>query len=645
MATAALSHVYLDTHVPLNFAAEGAACVSYDDGNRLLLVATGGSVLSYPVDASAWAEAGSAGGVPPTVTPVGEGPALAARFSLDGKVLAVQRSATDVEFVPASGGSGGAFWQRCRRPAETVLGFFWASSAGVDFVLATTGGLELYALLPARNGLRLVDEKRKAGVAWLLYTHETRLALLGCGPQGNKLFGFQFSGAGHVKLPKFELPVPAGGAAVTPAAVRLLAVYGRLFCAHVDREARTLVLYRFYRDALLRQHSFPLPSASVALSVIDNAVVLHTLDSGVALVLDVLSASTHPLASPLPLGGAPLPSLSAVPGALPDAYGADCEFLAPDLLLHTSIGCMWRLKLDLRALAASCSDRPVLIGFLQRRREPALRNSAGSGDAVKRSPDGPKALTIAVVRTILQEREPLADLGRVFDVLCAACANVATAASSPGKPDGAAARPKGAIPPGSPAVTAEEMQAEVFAPLAEEAGMDSLYLRAALVDYLRAADAAGIPVPASLPVLLTDLLVRDGCAHQLPMWAPLLLPHAASRAQPAATLAAQSLAAAAEGPAATDGVRQMAVDAQRRALAHDTLVRDMLTAGQVLQALRYVRRHRVESVPPAVFMEAAAAQDDPPVYASTYRFCSEYVPGFAELPDYSYYTLRLQGTS
>ena len=383
-------------------------------------------MLSYAVDTPRLPDSSAAA---PSSTPVGEGPVLAARFSLDGKVLAVQRSLTDVEFIP-SGDGGGAFWQRCRRGGETILGFFWASSAGVDFVLATTGGLELYALLPARNGLRLVEEKRKSGVCWLLYTHETRLALLGCGAHGNKLFGFQFSGAGHVKLPKFELPVPsatAGRSSIGPDSVRLLAVYGRLFCAHIDREARTLVLYRFYRDALLRQHSFPLPSASVAISVIDNALVLHTLDSGVALVLDVLSASTHPLASPLPVGGVTLSADAAAPtnAAEPDAtsmYGTSCEFLAPDLLLnrcgsvssvatracsqapqpHSSQSQLWRLKLDLRALAASCSDRPVLIGFLQRRREPALR--ADSAGKAVRAPEGPKALTISVVRTILQAR-------------------------------------------------------------------------------------------------------------------------------------------------------------------------------------------------------------------------------------------------
>ena len=161
--------------------------------------------------------------------------------------------------------------------------------------------------------------------------------------------------------------------------------------------------------------------------------------------------------------------------------------------------------------------------------------------------------------TAAQEREPLSDVGRVFDVLCAACANVATAALSAGasagqtKADAAAPRPN-SIPPGSPAVTADEMLVEVFSPLAEEAGVDGTYLRASLVEYLRAADAAGVPVPPALPVLLVrhsaaglrllrcltwqgpmphrpqaELLVRDRCAHQLPMWSPLLLPPPAVR--------------------------------------------------------------------------------------------------------------------
>lgn len=71
-------------------------------------------------------------------------------------------------------------------------------------------------------------------------------------------------------------------------------------------------------------------------------------------------------------------------------------------------------------------------------------------------------------------------------------------------------------------------------------------------------------------------------------------------------------------------------------------VRDLLAHGKVLQALRFVRRHRVENVAPAVFMDVAAAQDDPCVFAAAYRFCSNFVPGFSLLPDYAFYTEVLQ---
>ena len=481
---ASTSHVLLSGPT-LCFETEDAHAVFYDDGNRLLLVAASSRVLSYPVDGR-----GAAAG-PPESTDVGVGPVLAARFSLDGRVLALQRSATDLEFI-VTGGS--PFWQRCKRPGESILGFFWPSSAGVDFVLATTGCLELYTLQPGLGGLRLVEERRRPGVQWMKYTHETRLALLGCGPLGGRLFGFQFSGAGRVKLPKFELP--AGDSPVTADSVRLLAVYGRLFCAHVDAEARTLVLYRFYRDALLRQHSFPLPSAAVALSVIDNALVLHTLDLGVALVLDVLSSSLTPLASPLPLGcGLATAGELGEGGAMPGA--SDLCFLPPDLVLHRAAGRLWRLRLDLRALAASSSDRLMLVGFMQRRREPAALARPPATDS--RSPSGPKALTLAVLRTMLQEREALVDLSKVFDILCAACANLSVALSSlPSTPGRAEAR----AAPSVPACTPEDVLTEIFLPLAEEAGADSRHLRAACVEYVRVAEAAGLPVPPGFHTLL-----------------------------------------------------------------------------------------------------------------------------------------------
>ena len=45
-------------------------------------------------------------------------------------------------------------------------------------------------------------------------------------------------------------------------------------------------------------------------------------------------------------------------------------FLGRDLMIDRASGRIWRLQLDLGALASSCSDRSALAAFLQRRREP-----------------------------------------------------------------------------------------------------------------------------------------------------------------------------------------------------------------------------------------------------------------------------------
>jgi hypothetical protein len=95
---------------------------------------------------------------------------------------------------------------------------------------------------------------------------------------------------------------------------------------------------------------------------------------------------------------------------------------------------------------------------------------------------------------MLQEREALNDLSKVFDILCAACANLSSAlASLPATPG--RSEPKAA--PSVPAVSAEEMFAEVFLPMSEEAGTDSMHLRAAAVEYMRVAEAVGLPIPSA----------------------------------------------------------------------------------------------------------------------------------------------------
>lgn len=209
----ATSHVLLD---PVLRFGPSAACVSYDDAARVLISVDGASVHISPLDSRLTPAASAAPRLLRLEGALASPPApLSCRLSLDGRLLALQRSAAEVAFVSTV--TGAQFNLACR-PGLSVLGFFWTQSAGsgCEFVLGTTGGLELYSTLPGGAGLRLLEEKKKPGCLWMAYTHETRVCLLGYGPAGNKLFGFQFSssaggGASPLKLPKAELPAPAPG--------------------------------------------------------------------------------------------------------------------------------------------------------------------------------------------------------------------------------------------------------------------------------------------------------------------------------------------------------------------------------------------------------------------------------------------------
>lgn len=55
------------------------------------------------------------------------------------------------------------------------------------------------------------------------------------------------------------------------------------------------------RDAVVLQHTYEIFSRSVELSVHDNVLLVHHLDSSTVLLLDVRARSNGPIAGPLPL--------------------------------------------------------------------------------------------------------------------------------------------------------------------------------------------------------------------------------------------------------------------------------------------------------------------------------------------------------
>ena len=55
------------------------------------------------------------------------------------------------------------------------------------------------------------------------------------------------------------------------------------------------------RDAVILQHSYEIFSRHVELSIHDNMLLVHHLDSSQVLLLDVRARSNGPIAAPLPL--------------------------------------------------------------------------------------------------------------------------------------------------------------------------------------------------------------------------------------------------------------------------------------------------------------------------------------------------------
>ncbi|RCV42942.1 hypothetical protein SETIT_9G256200v2 [Setaria italica] len=400
----ALSHAYVQ-HPPLRCDIPDIRGLFYDDANKFLIAPTADRILY-------WKIVPSIPPGPPNSDPVNEGPVLSVRYSLDHKVIGIQRSRHEIEFRNRE--TGETCSKKCRADSETILGFFWTDCPTCDVILVKTSGLDLLAYEPQSHAFRLVESK-KFNVSWYLYTHESRLILLASGMQCTMFTGYQFSAGGIVKIPKFEMMMSKTEANNKPVLaaddVHIVTVYGRIYCLQLDRVSTSLNLYRFYRDAVVQQCTLPTYSSRIAVSAVDNIIMVHQIDAKVVILYDVSLDSYAPVSAPLPLLVRGLPSNSRQPSQTADSqssayggtiYGDGWNFLIPDLICDAENGLLWRLHLDLEAIAASSSDAPSVLEFLQRRKSDASMV---------------KTTCLSIVRTIILERRPVTMVAKAMDVV------------------------------------------------------------------------------------------------------------------------------------------------------------------------------------------------------------------------------------
>lgn len=408
----ALSHVYIQ-YPPLRCSIPESRGLHYDDGTKLLISSTSNQIFSWktvPFNPLATSTSDS----------IPEGPILSIRFSLDTKLIAIQRSSSEIQFWIRE--TSEAFSHRCRSDSENILGFFWTDCPLCDFVVVKNSGLDLFAYDSVAKSLDLV-EMRKLNVCWYVYTHESRLVLLASGMQCRTFTGFQLSSAGIVRLPKFDMAMAKPEANSKPVLaaedVYIVTVYGRIYCLQVDRVAMLLHSYRFYRDAVVQQGSLPIYSSKIAVSVVDNVLLVHQIDAKVVILYDIFADSRAPISAPLPLQSRGFPRSfssssrsSGKDGECSEVnnkidhegiiYGDNWTFIVPDLICDVSNNFLWKIHLDLEAIAASSSETPSVLEFLQRRKVEAIKT---------------KQLCLGIARTVILERRPVSMVSKAIDVL------------------------------------------------------------------------------------------------------------------------------------------------------------------------------------------------------------------------------------
>lgn len=128
------------------------------------------------------------------------GPVISIKFSLNKKVLAVQRTTSSVEFMNFNGTSIEAEYSQSCKKNSSVLGFVWTQNNEV--ALVTDHGIELYLVIPEKRSLKHI-KTTSVTVQWFVWCPQNKIALL-ASAHGSNLQPVMFKPGSVNKLPKVE---------------------------------------------------------------------------------------------------------------------------------------------------------------------------------------------------------------------------------------------------------------------------------------------------------------------------------------------------------------------------------------------------------------------------------------------------------
>nr|XP_025978578.1 regulator of MON1-CCZ1 complex isoform X2 [Dromaius novaehollandiae] len=361
-------------------------CVFFDEANKQVFAVRSGGATGVVVK-------GLEDKNPISFRMEDKGEVKCIKFSLGNKILAVQRTLKNVDFLNFIPDSPQLeYTQECKTKNANILGFCWTSSTEIVFI--TDQGIEFYQVLPEKRSLKLL-KNQNINVNWYMYCPESSVILLSTTVLGNVLQPFYFKSGTMSKLSKFEIELPAAPKSskliLSERDIAMATIYGQLYVLYLRHHSRTsnstgaeVVLYHLPREGSCKKtHILKLNrTGKFALNVVDNLVVVHHQDTETSVIFDIKlkgefdgTTTIHQFVLPprsiqpyqIPVAGpASVTSQSPVPCKL---YSSSWIVFQPDIIISASEGYLWNLQVKLEPVVYLLPDKGKLMDFLLQRKE------------------------------------------------------------------------------------------------------------------------------------------------------------------------------------------------------------------------------------------------------------------------------------
>uniref|UniRef100_T1IWP7 Tyrosine--tRNA ligase n=1 Tax=Strigamia maritima TaxID=126957 RepID=T1IWP7_STRMM len=542
-----------------------------------------------------------------------KGTVISIKFSLDQKILAVQRSQSSIEFVNFLTDIDTAeYSQSCKGKNTKIRGFNWTFQNEITVI--TDHGIELYQVVPEKRILKTLKTYSQT-VHWFVYLTKSALLLTVSGSLCNQMQPYQFKAGNVYKLPKFEVDLPVNSKPpkqpLLERDVILAEIYGAIRIVVLRHQPKgpgnaraEIAVYTFQKEGPARKTDILKLNMSgrFAMNTIDNLLVVHHQASKTSMIFDIrLTGESDgylnyhdPVTAPLPIQPFKL-KVPVVPcQGQKEPAQISCELYSPNwiafqpnVIIDAKLGCLWYIHLHVDSLVDMIPDKNQLVEFL------LLRNES-------------KHLLLNVCRQAVSPGFQLSlyVLSQIFNQLNQVYRKHLEADIQAQAQNGSRV-----------IIEQSDMYTHVFSLFLEDKDLNYKFVVAVLLEYIRSLNYFDIPVQHYLYEPVINTLVSHKNFYQLHQF---LQYHVLSDSKPLACLL---LSLESAYPPAF----QLALDMLKRlTTANEEIVEVLLSKQQILTALRFISGTlNAESISSRKFLEAAMNTNDSLVFYAVFKFLEQ----------------------